>query len=101
MGLETFPKNDCRLQPQRASQRLGCSREGDENFGLTESHAVGAVDQKTIQDAQTALTQALDNQKKGDLADQQAVSAARNDVNSAERFRYASCAFGLNSIAFR
>ena len=42
------------------------------------------ADAKTVQDAQTALTQALDNQKKGDLADQQAVSAGRNDVDTAQ-----------------
>jgi multidrug efflux pump subunit AcrA (membrane-fusion protein) len=41
-------------------------------------------DQKRINDADQALTTALDDQKKGDLADQQAVAAANNDVDSAE-----------------
>ena len=41
-------------------------------------------DQKRINDADQALTTALDDQRKGDLADHQAVSAARNDVDSAE-----------------
>jgi multidrug efflux pump subunit AcrA (membrane-fusion protein) len=41
-------------------------------------------DQKKINDAEDQVTTALDDQKKGDLADQQAVAAARNDVNTAE-----------------
>ena len=45
----------------------------------------GAIDdEKRINDAELQLTTALDDQKKGDLADQQAVSAARNDVDAAE-----------------
>jgi multidrug efflux pump subunit AcrA (membrane-fusion protein) len=45
----------------------------------------GAIDdEKRINDAELQLTTSLDDQKKGDLADQQAVSAARNDVDSAE-----------------
>ena len=41
-------------------------------------------DQKKINDADQALTTALDDQKKGDLADRQAVGSAQNDVNNAE-----------------
>ncbi|HEV8626655.1 MAG TPA: biotin/lipoyl-binding protein, partial [Acidimicrobiia bacterium] len=41
-------------------------------------------DQKKINDADQTLTTALDDQKKGDLADQQAVASAHNDVDSAE-----------------
>ena len=41
-------------------------------------------DEKRINDAELQLTTAVDDQKKGDLADQQAVGAARNDVDSAE-----------------
>ena len=45
----------------------------------------GAIDdQKKIQDAETQLTTSLDNQTKGNLADQQAVAAARNDVATAQ-----------------
>ena len=40
--------------------------------------------QKRINDAETSSTRALDDQKKGDLADAQAVAAARNDVDTAE-----------------
>ncbi len=43
----------------------------------------GAIDdQKKVHDADDNLTTALDDQKKGDLADQQAVAAARNDVDN-------------------
>ena len=41
-------------------------------------------DEKRINDAEIQVTTALDDQRKGDLADQQAVSAARNDVDTAE-----------------
>lgn len=41
-------------------------------------------DDKRINDAELQLTTSGDDQKKGDLADQQAVAAARNDVDSAE-----------------
>ena len=41
-------------------------------------------DEKRINDAELQLTTSVDDQKKGDLADQQAVAAARNDVDSAE-----------------
>ena len=41
-------------------------------------------DQQSIQSSQTQLTSALNDQKKGDLADAQAVDTARNDVNTAE-----------------
>jgi multidrug efflux pump subunit AcrA (membrane-fusion protein) len=41
-------------------------------------------DQNRIIAAEQQLTTALDDQKKGDLADQQAVDAARNDVDTAE-----------------
>jgi macrolide-specific efflux system membrane fusion protein len=40
-------------------------------------------DEKRINDAELQLTTAVDDQKKGDLADQQAVGAARNDVDTA------------------
>ncbi|HEV3365284.1 MAG TPA: biotin/lipoyl-binding protein [Acidimicrobiia bacterium] len=41
-------------------------------------------DQNRIIAAEQQLTTAVDDQKKGDLADQQAVDAARNDVDTAE-----------------
>ena len=41
-------------------------------------------DQKRVNDAEDQLNRGLDDQKKGDLADQQAVSSARNDVDAAE-----------------
>src|SRR5687767_12622606 len=41
-------------------------------------------DQKRVNDAEDQLNRALDDQKKGDLADAQAVSSARNDVDTAE-----------------
>jgi multidrug efflux pump subunit AcrA (membrane-fusion protein) len=41
-------------------------------------------DQKRVNDAEDQLNRALDDQKKGDLADQQAVASARNDVDAAE-----------------
>lgn len=41
-------------------------------------------DQKRVNDAEDQLNRGLDDQKKGDLADAQAVSAARNDVDTAE-----------------
>jgi macrolide-specific efflux system membrane fusion protein len=41
-------------------------------------------DEKRINDAELQLTTSLDDQKKGDLTDQQAVAAARNDVDTAE-----------------
>jgi multidrug efflux pump subunit AcrA (membrane-fusion protein) len=41
-------------------------------------------DQKRVNDAEDQLNRALDDQKKGDLADAQAVSTARNDVDTAE-----------------
>ena len=45
----------------------------------------GAIDdERRINDAELQLTTSLDDQKKGDLADRQAVSAARNDVDAAE-----------------
>jgi membrane fusion protein, macrolide-specific efflux system len=45
----------------------------------------GAIDdQKKVHDAEDQLTTALDDQKKGDLTDQQAVAAARNDVDNAQ-----------------
>ncbi|HEV7861698.1 MAG TPA: biotin/lipoyl-binding protein [Acidimicrobiia bacterium] len=45
----------------------------------------GAIDdQKRINDAEDQVTSTLDDQRKGDLADQQAVSAARNDVETAQ-----------------
>jgi macrolide-specific efflux system membrane fusion protein len=45
----------------------------------------GAIDdQKKSHDADDQLTTALDDQKKGDLTDQQAVAAARNDVDNAQ-----------------
>ncbi|MEW6472519.1 MAG: biotin/lipoyl-binding protein [Actinomycetota bacterium] len=46
---------------------------------------LGQIDeQKRINDADQALTTTLDDQRTGDLADQQAVGAARNDVDAAE-----------------
>jgi multidrug efflux pump subunit AcrA (membrane-fusion protein) len=41
-------------------------------------------DEKRINDAEIQLTTALDDQKKSDLADHQAVGSARNDVDAAE-----------------
>jgi multidrug efflux pump subunit AcrA (membrane-fusion protein) len=41
-------------------------------------------DEKRINDAEDQVNRALDDQKKGDLADTQAVSSARNDVDTAE-----------------
>ena len=41
-------------------------------------------DQKRVNDAEDQLNRGLDDQKKGDLADAQAVSSARNDVDTAE-----------------
>jgi multidrug efflux pump subunit AcrA (membrane-fusion protein) len=41
-------------------------------------------DEKRINDAELQLTTAVDDQRKGDLADAQAVDAARNDVDAAE-----------------
>ncbi|HKY76678.1 MAG TPA: biotin/lipoyl-binding protein [Acidimicrobiia bacterium] len=41
-------------------------------------------DEKRVNDAEDQLNRAVDDQKKGDLADAQAVSAARNDVDTAE-----------------
>jgi multidrug efflux pump subunit AcrA (membrane-fusion protein) len=41
-------------------------------------------DEKRVNDAEIQVTTALDDQRKGDLADQQAVSASRNDVDAAE-----------------
>ena len=41
-------------------------------------------DQKRVNDAEDQLNRGVDDQKNGDLADQQAVATARNDVDSAE-----------------
>jgi multidrug efflux pump subunit AcrA (membrane-fusion protein) len=41
-------------------------------------------DAKRVNDAEDQLNRGLDDQKKGDLADAQAVSSARNDVDTAE-----------------
>ena len=41
-------------------------------------------DEKRINDAELQLTTAIDDQRKGDLTDVQAVDAARNDVDAAE-----------------
>jgi multidrug efflux pump subunit AcrA (membrane-fusion protein) len=41
-------------------------------------------DQKRVNDAEDQLNRGLDDQKNGDLADAQAVSSARNDVDTAE-----------------
>ena len=41
-------------------------------------------DQKRVNDAEDQFNRGLDDQKKGDLADQQAVASARNDVDTAE-----------------
>lgn len=41
-------------------------------------------DEKRINDAEIQLTTAVDDQRRGDLADRQAVEAARNDVDAAE-----------------
>ncbi len=41
-------------------------------------------DQKRVNDAEDQLNRGVDDQKKGDLADQQAVASARNDVDAAE-----------------
>ncbi len=41
-------------------------------------------DEKRINDAELQLTTAVDDQRRGDLADTQAVDTARNDVDSAE-----------------
>ena len=41
-------------------------------------------DEKRVNDAEDQLNRALDDQKKGDLADAQAVQSARNDVDTAE-----------------
>lgn len=41
-------------------------------------------DQKRVNDAEDQINRALDDQKKGDLADAQAVASARNDVDAAE-----------------
>lgn len=41
-------------------------------------------DEKRINDAEIQLTTAIDDQREGDLADQQAVGAARDDVDTAE-----------------
>ena len=41
-------------------------------------------DEKRINDAEDQVNRALDDQKKGDLADAQAVSSSRNDVDTAE-----------------
>jgi macrolide-specific efflux system membrane fusion protein len=46
--------------------------------------AGGIDDEKRIDDAELQHTTSLDDQRKGDLADNQAVAAARNDVDTAE-----------------
>src|SRR5437879_4895071 len=56
----------------------------DLDYAKNAQKAAAIDDQKKVHEAEDQVTTALDDQSKGDLADQQAVAAARNDVDNAE-----------------